>query len=118
MEGRLPRAFSALGAIPAPPVHSLLAGLDKVRRAALMAGAPWARALLVDRERRVAFTGAVLVAAAFAATCAVPMWMVALGPIVWGVPHIVADVRYLIMKQGYHRRPLVLLAIGGGALAA
>jgi hypothetical protein len=118
MEGRLPRAIDAIGAIPPPPLHSLLAGVDRVRRAALTAAAPWTRAVLVDRERRVAFAGAALIVAAFAASCALPLWMVALGPIVWGVPHIVADVRYLIMKQGYHRRPAVLLAIGGGAALA
>jgi hypothetical protein len=118
MEGRLPRAIDAALAIPPPPVHFLLGAVDRARRLAITAAAPWARALLVDRERRVAFAGTALIAAAFVASCAFPLWMVALGPIIWGVPHILSDIRYLIMRQGYHRRPGILLAIGGGAAAA
>lgn len=121
MEGRLPRALNVIGgitALPPPPLQSLFAGLDRARRSLISAAAPWARSLLVDRERRVAFAGAVMITAALVATTAVPLWMVALGPIVWGVPHIVSDVRYLIVKQGYHRRPAVLFIIGAGSALA
>lgn len=118
MEGRLPRLFGAAVAIPPPPVHPLLAGLDRARRAALKTAGPLFRSLLVDRERRVAAFGSVLILAALAATCVVPLWMIALGPIIWGVPHIISDVRYLIVKQGYHRRPAVLLVIAAGAAFA
>jgi hypothetical protein len=117
MEGRLSRVSSALAAVPAPPLHSLLAAADRLRRAALTAASPLARALLVDRERRVAFVGTALIAVAFLASTTFPIWMIALGPLVWGVPHILADIRYLIARQGYHRRPSVLLAIAGGAAA-
>lgn len=108
---------SALTAIPAPPFHRLFAAADRLRRAALTKAAPLSRGLIVDRERRVAFIGTALIAAAFAATCVVPLWMIALGPLVWGVPHILADIRYLIARPGYHRRPAVLIAIAGGAAA-
>jgi hypothetical protein len=114
---RLPRALGALAALPAPPLHALFASADRMRRAALEAIAPISPALFVDRERRVAFLGAALIAAAFAATCVVPLWMIALGPLVWGVPHILSDIRYLVARPGFHRRPAVLVAITGGALA-
>jgi hypothetical protein len=117
MEGRLLKVSSALAAIPAPPFHSVFAAADRLRRAALTAASPLARALLVDRDRRVAFVGTALIAFAFLAATTFPLWMIALGPLVWGVPHILADIRYLIARQGYHRRPSVLLAIVGGAAA-
>jgi hypothetical protein len=43
-------------------------------------------------------------------TLAAPLWMLALGPILLGVPHLVSDARYLVVRPGLHRRiPLVLL---------
>src|SRR5687768_3967179 len=101
MEGRLFKVSSALAAIPAPPFHFLFAAADRLRRAALTAVSPLSRALLVDRERRVAFIGTSLIAAAFLAASTFPLWMIALGPLVWGVPHILSDIRYLIARQGY-----------------
>jgi hypothetical protein len=117
MERRLPRALSAISALPAPPFKALFAAADRLRRAALVAVAPLSRGLIVDRERRVAFLGAALILIAFAGACVAPIWMIALGPLVWGVPHILADVRYLITRPGYHRRPAVLIAIAGGVAA-
>lgn len=118
MEGRLPRAFDAIAAIPAPPLMALCAAADRIRRAGIRALSPIARAVLVDRERRVAVLGTSLIALTFVAACALPMWMIALGPLVWGVPHVLSDVRYLLARRGYHRRPLVLLAVGLGVAAA
>jgi hypothetical protein len=91
---------------------------DAARLRVLQWFGPWARPLLVSREVRVAWTGALLVTMAFALTGIVPIWMLALGPIVWGVPHVVADVRYLALRPGYHARirlavPAVL-ALGFG----
>ena len=44
--------------------------------------------------------------------------MLVLGPLLWGIPHVLADVRYLVARPGLHRRPLALAAIGAGVLAA
>jgi hypothetical protein len=65
---------------------------------------PLARPLLVSRDVRIGWTGALLVASAFVATGLLPLWVLALGPIVWGVPHVLSDVRYLVVRRGYHRR--------------
>ena len=40
-----------------------------------------------------------------------PRWTLALGPIVLGVPHLLADARYLVVRPGYHRRTSIFLAV-------
>jgi hypothetical protein len=72
---------------------------------------PHARTLLGVRDNRVAWTGALLVTSAFAMTGLLPMWVLALGPIVWGVPHVLSDVRYLVVKPRYHARWLVVVPV-------
>jgi len=92
-------------------VEMLLGPADRVRHAVYRALGPWAGAWASNRERRIAWLGVALVLLALAATVTVPLWMLALGPIVFGVPHVVADVRYLVVRPGYHRRlPLVVAA--------
>lgn len=110
--------MAALDAIPAPPLQPLIALADGVRNAFIRVFARAAGRFIVEREHRVAMYGTLLISAAFAATCIVPLWMIALGPLVWGVPHILSDIRYLIARQGLHRRPLAWIAIGGGSLGA
>ena len=85
------------------PVQALAAVAD-VLRAALLAvvGRP-IKAWLLDRELRVATIGVGLAIVALALATLVPVWVLALGPLVWGVPHLVADVRYLVVRQGLHR---------------
>ena len=41
-----------------------------------------------------------------------PWWAFALGPIVLGVPHLVADIPYLVVQPGLHRRGALLAAVG------
>lgn len=118
MEARLPRAYRVLGAIPAPPMAGVLAALDALRARLLLFVAPRARSLVVVRDRRVALVAAALLICAYAGASALPMWLLALGPIVWGIPHLLSDLRYLIVRPGYHRRPLLLLCMGGGIVVA
>lgn len=123
MEAILPqtaanRAARALAAMPPPPLGGLLAPLDRARSRLLLAIAPRARSLVVDRERRVALAASFLLLSALAGASLVPLWLVAVGPLVWGIPHIVSDVRYLVTRPGYHRRPWILAAMGAGILLA
>lgn len=76
------------------------------------------RVLLSDRTARVATYAAVGLLGSLLFACFAPVWAFALGPVVLGVPHLLADVRYLVVRPGLHRRaPLVVsvaapLAIG------
>jgi hypothetical protein len=113
--GRLLRACAAF---PAPPLAGVIAPFDRVRSSLLRFITPHARSLVVARDRRVAVVGACLMVAALLSTSALPMAFLVLGPIVWGVPHVVSDLRYLVARPGFHRRPWALAAIMGGILAA
>ncbi len=119
MEGRLRRFVGSVAAIPAPPLDAPLAGLDHLRRLGLRLLGPFlSRTWLTDRERRVSVLGSALIVTAFFLASTWPVAMLVLGPLVWGIPHVLADVRYLVARPGLHRRPLVLAAIGAGILAA
>jgi hypothetical protein len=104
--------------VPAPPLDAPLAALDGLRRIGLRAIGPFARSVLTDRDKRVAVLGSALLVLSFAGAASLPVVMLVLGPIVWGIPHVLADLRYLVARPGLHRRPLVLGAIGAGILAA
>jgi hypothetical protein len=84
------------------------------------------RALIGRRGLRVAVTGAVMVLVSLALTVGAPLWLLALSPLVYGMPHLLADVRYLVVRPGFHRRlalclcagpPLVAASLGAGARA-
>jgi hypothetical protein len=107
-----------LAAVPAPPIAGLLAPLDAIRSRLLRVVAPRARTLVVARDRRVAAVGTIVLTAALVATSLVPIWFIAVGPILWGIPHIVSDLRYLVARPGYHRRPGVAIAATAGIVAA
>lgn len=89
-----------------------LATVDGARAALLRSlGAP-GRALLRDPSLRVALYGVVGVLCALVLTCAAPTWTFAIAPLVLGIPHLLADVRYLVMRPGLHRRRAMLVLAG------
>ncbi len=90
---------------------------DLIRRRLLRALGPVSARLAADREARVATMGCLSIAFAFACAVVAPLFMLALGPIVFGVPHLLADVRYLWVRPGHARRPIAWIAIGGPMLA-
>ena len=98
------------------PIEGVLAALDRLRRFSLkLLGrqlAPW----VARREYRVALWGAFFIVFAFSLTALAPLWLLALGPIFLGVPHVMADLRYLWLRPGYHRKvwayPLAVVPIG------
>lgn len=100
--------------------------LDRVRRAMLAMVARVGPSFVAKREPRVALYACMLLAVAFAATALAPMWLLLLGPIVLGVPHVVSDMRYLVARPRLHTRwpvwvfvglPLVACFFGGGVRA-
>ena len=91
--------------------HAALTTLDTVRLWCFKRLGPTVVPLLRDRDLRACAFGASAILVAFALTLLAPLWLLALGPIVWGVPHLLADARYLVARPGLHRRrPLVWLA--------
>jgi len=118
MEARLPRIHRVLAALPAPPLQGLFAPLDALRSRLLRAFAPLARSLVVGREKRVALAASLLLALAYLGATTIPLWALAIGPIVWGIPHILSDIRYLVVRPGFHKRPLLIAVTFAGILAA
>ena len=99
----------------------LVAPLDRLRAQFFAhfgrALAPW----LQSRPLRVATLGVVLTGGCFALAISAPVLMLAFAPLVWGVPHLLADVRNLVIRQNLHKAKsfAVITAIavlaGGGA---
>ncbi|RLB48324.1 MAG: hypothetical protein DRJ42_23490 [Deltaproteobacteria bacterium] len=82
-----------------------LRGLDAVRGRVLAATGLWVRPLLRDRGLRVSVVASIGIGFAFAATVLAPRLLLLYGPLILGVPHLLADVRYLIVQPGAHRAP-------------
>ena len=93
-------------------VDGLAAGLDTVRNRILRAMMPLSSVLARRRELRVATVATMSIAVAFVLALGAPLWTLALGPIVFGVPHLLADVRYCIVRPGWHRRRGLVVAAG------
>lgn len=94
-----------------------LALADGARRAVLRALGRHAPRWFSDREVRVAWMAAFVVVTAWAGTTLTPLWLLALGPVLLGVPHLVSDVRYLVVRRGLHRRRAFQLGVGAPLLA-
>ncbi len=91
---------------------ALLSPADAVRRWVLARIGRFARPYLVDRDRRVALSFGVAVLMAFGLAVSAPLHLLALGPLVLGVPHLLSDVRYLVARPGFGARRAVVLAVG------
>ena len=96
---------------------AILAPADSLRSAILKVASPWISPLFADRHRRVWWLGMVSVVSAFVVTGLVPLWSLALGPVILGVPHLVSDVRYLVVRPKLHLKPWLLVLVGAPLLA-
>lgn len=99
-------ASSTLDAIVAP--------LDAMRGALLRAigrRSPWLTRSIVDRDRRVGALVIVGMLVSLALTIVAPLWLLALGPVLLGGAHLFSDVRYLVLREGLHRRALAWLLV-------
>jgi hypothetical protein len=83
--------------------------LDRLRSTLFRKLMPVIEGLISNREHRVVLTGCVAILSSLAIALVLPLWQLALGPILFGTAHVLADVRYCIVRPGFHRRwPLVL----------
>jgi hypothetical protein len=90
-----------------------LRGLDRLRLLWLRALGPLSKPLVRSRELRIAVFGATSLLVAFALTGLFPLFLLAMGPLVFGIPHVMSDLRYLVFRPGLHRRWwLVVPAVG------
>lgn len=100
---------------------AVIARADRVRHRWLRTLGPLGRRLVRDRELRVGVIFSAVVLSALLGTLCAPLWLLVLGPIVWGVPHVAADIRYLVVRTGFANRRVLwlvgglpLLAVGAG----
>ncbi len=98
-------------------VEGRLWPLDDLRRAVFRRCAPLVAPYLADRHTRIAWLSAFVLGSSLVGSLLAPLPMLALGPLLLGVPHLVADVRYLVLRPGLHRRPGAW-AVGAALLAA
>lgn len=97
---------------------AVLGPLDRLRWMWLKLLGPLALPFVRRRELRVIAAGCGVVVFAALGTLLSPFWLLALGPVLLGVPHLVADVRYLVLRPGLHRRRGGWLLVGGLLLMA
>ncbi len=85
-----------------PPLLSApIAVLDAARQGMLrvVVGIPVLRHIAISRDRRVALTALAGVSMALVMASTVPLLLLLLGPVILGVPHLAADVRYLLLRR-------------------
>lgn len=87
-------------------IDALLGPLDSARRSLLSVAvrAPALGAIVRRRDARVLARSVAGILLAFALSIVAPGAMLLLSPLVLGVPHIGADVRYLVRRQSLGRR--------------
>lgn len=91
--------------MPSFTSDAIFSPLDGARAAVLRRTGRTSRRFFVDREARVALYAVTSITFSFVLTCAAPLWLIAVGPILLGVPHLLADFRYLVVRPGLHARP-------------
>ena len=99
-----------------------LGPLDAVRRALWRLGCRLrlGRDAVTDRSLRLSLVAGGHILVAFALTAVAPLWLLLLGPIVLGVPHVASDLRYLVIRPPLPlgRAPIVAILVGLGAMTA
>ena len=100
-----------------------LTRIDKVRSYCLLRATPniFFRRLYLERYKRLAIHFSVALVSALAFSLYFPLWVLAIGPVVYGFPHLVASLRYFTVPSGVGRAPgrIIFLVITlTGLLAA
>ncbi len=64
---------------------------------------------LTSRDVRICFGGVILMLFSLMLALGAPFWSMALGPVILGIPHVFAGLHYLIKRQGFDKKPLILV---------
>ena len=67
---------------------------------------------LVRKDRRIALRAIAAIVVATAVTLRAPVLLYALAPVLLGVPHLAADLRYLVLRPEYSRVARIALLVG------
>jgi hypothetical protein len=86
--------------------------LDGLRQLLLARLGAVATPLIRRPELRVALRGSVGCLLALVGSLSLPLWILAVGPLVLGVPHLLADARYLVARPGHQRSWRLGLGVG------
>ncbi|MGB1276118.1 MAG: hypothetical protein ACPG77_10250 [Nannocystaceae bacterium] len=108
------------GRVSGAVAHAVGASLvpaDWIRRKSLQSLRGWVRPLVRNRDLRIVVTGMAMLCTSLAGAWLIPLWILALGPLVLGVPHILGDLRHLVVRPGFHRRAGLWLVAGLPILA-
>lgn len=99
---------------------SLLSPLDRARTALFVRAARVAvlRSLLLEKRQRVPALLLVHAGVALVLSLLAPTFLLMVGPLLLGVPHLLADLRYLVLRPAMPRRVCWLLLAGCAALLA
>ena len=73
--------------------------LDAIRRKVLYTLSPWIQPCIHNRSVRICVTACSVVLLSFLFSAALPLWQLLLGPIILGIPHLVGDIRYLVVRK-------------------
>lgn len=118
---RMPLVESAPWPLDAP-LAAALRLLDVLRARLLRLGVAafggTGQALIRSPSLRVAVFGSLSIALALLLTCTMPLVLLAVSPLLLGVPHLLADVRYLVVQPGYHRRLRLALPVAAVLVGA
>ncbi|MDP2315232.1 MAG: hypothetical protein Q8P41_20205 [Pseudomonadota bacterium] len=92
--------------------------LDFVRVRGLRALGPVGVTIASRRAPRVALVGVVAAVTALLSSAVAPIWAFAFGPLLLGLPHVLADLRYLVVRPGLLATPARLAVALAPVLAA
>ena len=93
-------------------IEPVLDVLDAVRLRVLKRGSRVCAPIVRDRDRRLVLVAVFACATALAATAFGPGYMLLLGPIVLGVPHLFFEARYLFFQHAHLRRVSLVAILG------
>jgi hypothetical protein len=108
----------SIGTIGPLPLDRAAAPLDRLRRAVLLGlvRAPTVGRLLARRDGRLMLHSLAASGVAFALAVLCPGVLFVAGPAVFGVAHVAADARYLVLRRSLPRWWAAVLAAGCAAL--
>jgi hypothetical protein len=110
----------SLGTLPIDLAARAVEPLDRLRRRVLLGvvRVPGVGRLVARRDARIALHSVMSVALTFALTLLCPGVLYVLGPALFGVAHVAADARYLVLRRSLPRGWTTALAAGCAALFA